>query len=58
MILVAILAQLLEECTALVARVLEHFLNEAPFLRRLRFFILRSLSFTSMPRRNPAASAQ
>ncbi|PKU81710.1 uncharacterized protein LOC110097341 [Dendrobium catenatum] len=57
MILVAIVAELLEEYTVLLARVLEHLLNEAPFPRRMRFLILRSLSFASTPRRNPEAPA-
>ncbi|KAJ9148180.1 hypothetical protein P3X46_030260 [Hevea brasiliensis] len=47
MILVAIVAELLEEYTALLARVLEHMFNEAPFPRRVRFLILRSLPFAS-----------
>ncbi|KAG8661356.1 uncharacterized protein LOC122723234 [Manihot esculenta] len=47
MILVAIVAELMEEYTALLARVLEHMFNEAPFPRRVRFLILRSLPFAS-----------
>ncbi|XP_024026898.1 uncharacterized protein LOC112093170 [Morus notabilis] len=47
MILVASMAELMEEYTALVARVLEHLFNTAPFLGRVRFLILRSLPFVS-----------
>ncbi|KAK8963746.1 hypothetical protein KSP40_PGU000435 [Platanthera guangdongensis] len=56
MILVAIVVELLEEYTLLVARVLEHLLADAPFPRRLRFHMLRSLAFASafMPRRTAA----
>ncbi|CAL9124888.1 unnamed protein product [Musa textilis] len=49
MILVAIVAEMLEEYTALVARVLEHLLRDAPFPRRMRFLMLRSLPFASLP---------
>ncbi|WOL07108.1 hypothetical protein Cni_G15845 [Canna indica] len=49
MILVAIVAELLEEYTALVARVLEQLLHGAPFPRRVRFLILRNLPFASPP---------
>ncbi|OEL20709.1 hypothetical protein BAE44_0018272 [Dichanthelium oligosanthes] len=49
MILVAIVAELLEEYTALVARVLEQLLNDAPFPRRMRFLMLRSLPFVPPP---------
>ncbi|KAK3141708.1 hypothetical protein QOZ80_4BG0337370 [Eleusine coracana subsp. coracana] len=49
MILVAIVAELLEEYTALVARVLEQLLNDAPFPRRMRFLMLRSLPFVESP---------
>nr|GMC99842.1 uncharacterized protein LOC110655246 [Ipomoea batatas] len=49
MILVATVAELLEEYTVLLARVLQHVFNEAPlpFPRRVRFLILRRLPFTS-----------
>ncbi|CAI0441851.1 unnamed protein product [Linum tenue] len=47
MILVAVVAELLEEYTAVVARVLEHLLHGAPFPRRVRFLILRRLPFVS-----------
>ncbi|XP_039138596.1 uncharacterized protein LOC120275934 [Dioscorea cayenensis subsp. rotundata] len=50
MILVSIVAELLEEYTVLVARVLEQLLREAPFPRRMRFLMLRSLPFASPPR--------
>ncbi|XP_074592276.1 uncharacterized protein LOC141848063 [Curcuma longa] len=49
MILVAVVAELLEEYTALVARVLEQLVQGAPFPRRVRFHILRSLPFASPP---------
>jgi hypothetical protein len=49
MILVAIVAELLEEYTALVSRVLEQLLNDAPFPRRMRFLMLRSLPFVPSP---------
>ncbi|KAL0395072.1 UNVERIFIED_CONTAM: hypothetical protein Slati_4473400 [Sesamum latifolium] len=51
MILVAIVAELLEEYTVVVARVLEHMLQDAPlpFPRRVRFLILRNLPFASPP---------
>ncbi|XP_042476832.1 uncharacterized protein LOC122058283 [Macadamia integrifolia] len=47
MILVAIVAELLEEYTMLLARVLEHLFHEAPFPRRMRFLILSNLPFAS-----------
>ncbi|CAI0408945.1 unnamed protein product, partial [Linum tenue] len=47
MILVAVVAELLEEYTVVVARVLEHLLHDAPFPRRVRFLILRRLPFVS-----------
>ncbi|KAJ8763751.1 hypothetical protein K2173_003533 [Erythroxylum novogranatense] len=50
MILVAIVAELLEEYTAVLARVLEHLFTDAPFPRRVRFLILRSLPFVSASR--------
>ncbi|MBO8831395.1 hypothetical protein INO48_14035, partial [Staphylococcus aureus] len=49
MILVAVVAELLEEYTALVARVLEQLLTDAPFPRRMRFLMLRSLPFVPPP---------
>ena len=49
MILVGIVAELLEEYTALVARVLEQLLTDAPFPRRMRFLMLRSLPFVPPP---------
>ncbi|XP_020259444.1 uncharacterized protein LOC109835872 [Asparagus officinalis] len=54
MILVAVVAELLEEYTVLVARVLEQLLYDAPFPRRMRFLMLRSLPFASSPRPLPA----
>ncbi|ESR52417.1 hypothetical protein CICLE_v10023227mg [Citrus x clementina] len=47
MILVAIVAELMEEYTVLLARVLEHLFHDAPFPRRVRFLILRNLPFVS-----------
>ncbi|XP_015870407.1 uncharacterized protein LOC107407619 [Ziziphus jujuba] len=47
MILVAIMAELLEEYTALLARMLEHMFQSAPFPGRVRFLILRNLPFVS-----------
>ncbi|XP_022736954.1 uncharacterized protein LOC111289865 [Durio zibethinus] len=47
MILIAVLTELMEEYTVLLARVLEHLFNEVPFPRRIRFLILRSLPFVS-----------
>ncbi|KAF2922740.1 hypothetical protein DAI22_07g136500 [Oryza sativa Japonica Group] len=52
MILVAIVAELLEEYTAAVARAMELLLSRAPpriFPRRVRFLVLRSLPFASPP---------
>uniref|UniRef100_A0A7N2N0U7 Uncharacterized protein n=2 Tax=Quercus lobata TaxID=97700 RepID=A0A7N2N0U7_QUELO len=49
MILVAIMAELMEEYTVLLARVLEHVFHSVPFPRRVRFLILRSLPFASTP---------
>ncbi|XP_010251278.1 PREDICTED: uncharacterized protein LOC104593210 [Nelumbo nucifera] len=48
MILVAIVAELLEEYTVLLARVLEQMFHDAPFPRRMRFLILRNLPFVSL----------
>ena len=49
MILVAIVAELMEEYTVLVARVLEQLLRGAPFPRRMRFLMLRSPTFAAPP---------
>ncbi|KAK1261483.1 hypothetical protein QJS04_geneDACA018745 [Acorus gramineus] len=59
MILVAVLAEMLEEYTVLLARVLEQLFNVAPLPSRMRFLILRSLPFASSPRpiRNALASS-
>ncbi|KAG8484238.1 hypothetical protein CXB51_022742 [Gossypium anomalum] len=43
--LVAVVAGLMEEYTVLLARLIEQMLHEAPFPRRMRFLILRSLPF-------------
>ncbi|XP_061342757.1 uncharacterized protein LOC133288930 [Gastrolobium bilobum] len=52
MILVAIVAEVLEEYTALLARVVEQVFRSAPVPRRVRFLILHSLPFaSSRPRR-------
>ncbi|XP_062146583.1 uncharacterized protein LOC133854403 [Alnus glutinosa] len=54
MILVAIVAEFMEEYTVLLARVLEHLFHSAPFPRRFRFLILHSLPYASPPRLAPA----
>lgn len=51
--MVAIMAEIMEEYTAVLARVLEHLFYEAPLPRRVRILILRSLPFASPPRRRP-----
>lgn len=45
--MVAVWAELMEEYTALLARLLEHVFHDAPFPRRVRFLILHSLPFAS-----------
>ncbi|XVF51167.1 hypothetical protein PTKIN_Ptkin04bG0162500 [Pterospermum kingtungense] len=47
MIMVAIVAELMQEYTALLAGVLQHLFHEAPLPRRIRFLILRRLPFVS-----------
>ncbi|KAL5766124.1 hypothetical protein ACOSP7_016741 [Xanthoceras sorbifolium] len=47
MILIANVAELMEEYTVLLARVLEHLFHDAPFPRRARFLILSRLPFVS-----------
>ncbi|QCD76877.1 uncharacterized protein LOC114188769 [Vigna unguiculata] len=47
MILVSIVAEVLEEYTALLARVVEQVFRSAPIPRRVRFLILRTLPFVS-----------
>ncbi|KAL7221912.1 hypothetical protein ACSBR1_023789 [Camellia fascicularis] len=51
MILVAIVTELLEKYTIVVARVMEHMFQQVPlpFPRRVRFLILRNLSFSNSP---------
>ncbi|KQJ84192.1 uncharacterized protein LOC100845464 [Brachypodium distachyon] len=49
MFLVGVVAELLEDYTALVARVLEQLLNDAPFPRPMRTLMLRSLPFAAPP---------
>ncbi|KAH1107422.1 hypothetical protein J1N35_011190 [Gossypium stocksii] len=51
MILVAIVAELIEEYTVLLCRLVEHLFHEAPFPRRIRFLILSSLpvAFSTPP---------
>ncbi|KAF7017648.1 hypothetical protein CFC21_031054 [Triticum aestivum] len=49
MFLVGIVAELLEDYTMLVAEVLEQLLNGAPFPRRMRTLMLRSLPFVAPP---------
>ncbi|CAL5183619.1 unnamed protein product [Lathyrus oleraceus] len=52
MILVALMAEVLKEYTALLARVVEQLFRSAPIPQRLRILILRSLHFvSSRPRR-------
>ncbi|XP_058768494.1 uncharacterized protein LOC131642238 [Vicia villosa] len=51
MILVAIVAEVMEEYTALLARVVEQVFRTAPVPRRVRFLILRSLPFVSSQHR-------
>ncbi|KAK3434073.1 hypothetical protein EUGRSUZ_L00345 [Eucalyptus grandis] len=50
MMMVAIVAEILEVYTEVLARAMEHLLREAPLPRRVRFLILRSLPFASPPR--------
>ncbi|KAF7803284.1 uncharacterized protein G2W53_042395 [Senna tora] len=47
MILVAVMAEMLEEYTALLSRVAEHVFLSAPIPRRVRILILRRLPFPS-----------
>ena len=47
--LVAVVAEMLAEYTAVLARVVEHLLNDAPFPRRVRLLICRYLPFASFP---------
>ncbi|RWW14534.1 hypothetical protein GW17_00021687 [Ensete ventricosum] len=49
MILVAVVAELLEEYTAMVSHALEQLVHDAPFPRRIRLRILRNLPFASPP---------
>ncbi|XP_047314950.1 uncharacterized protein LOC124918922 [Impatiens glandulifera] len=53
MILLAMMTELLEEYTMVVARMVEHLFNEIPLPlpRRVRFLIIRNLPFS-----NPARS--
>jgi len=54
MILVSIVAEVLEEYTVLLARVVEQVFRSAPVPRRVRFLILRTLPFvSSRPRTIP-----
>ncbi|XP_009360231.1 uncharacterized protein LOC103950727 [Pyrus x bretschneideri] len=53
MILVAVVTELMKEYTVLLARVLEHLFHSAPFPRRVRFLILRSLPFASTYPQHP-----
>ncbi|KAI4332525.1 hypothetical protein L6164_017426 [Bauhinia variegata] len=50
MILVAIVAEVLEEYTVLLARVVEQLFRSAPLPRRVRFLILHSLPSGPRPR--------
>ncbi|XP_010529683.1 PREDICTED: uncharacterized protein LOC104806463 [Tarenaya hassleriana] len=47
MLLVATVAEMMEEYTAVLARVLEHLFAQAPFPRRIRLRLLYSLPFHS-----------
>ncbi|KAI3866256.1 hypothetical protein MKW92_036860 [Papaver armeniacum] len=47
MILVAIVAEMLEEYTQILTRVLVPVFRDAPFPRRVRFLILRRLPYSS-----------
>ncbi|KAL2340991.1 hypothetical protein Fmac_008931 [Flemingia macrophylla] len=47
MILVAIVAEVLEEYTALLARVVEQLFRSVPVPRRVRFRIIHTLPFAS-----------
>ncbi|KAI3980408.1 hypothetical protein MKX01_003947 [Papaver californicum] len=47
MILVAIVAEMLEEYTQILTRILEQVFRGAPFPRRVRFLILRRLPYSS-----------
>ncbi|XP_074294828.1 uncharacterized protein LOC141622725 [Silene latifolia] len=49
MMLVSVMAEMLEEYTAVISRVIEHIFNDAPLPRRVRFLILRNLPFPSFP---------
>ena len=53
MIMVAVVAELMEEYTVLLSRVLEHMFHSAPFPGRVRFLILRNLPFVSDTSRTP-----
>ncbi|KNA11558.1 hypothetical protein SOVF_133760 [Spinacia oleracea] len=54
MMLVSVMAEMLEEYTVVLARILEHVFNEAPLPRRIRFLILRNLPFVSSLPLNPS----
>ncbi|KAK4752258.1 hypothetical protein SAY87_021056 [Trapa incisa] len=49
MILVAIVAEMMEKYTVVLARVLENVFQDAPFPRRVRFLILSRLPYTTTP---------
>ncbi|KAI4370828.1 hypothetical protein MLD38_019133 [Melastoma candidum] len=46
MILVALVAEIMEEYTAVLARIVEHIFHDAPVPRRIRLLILRNLPFS------------
>ncbi|KAI3950166.1 hypothetical protein MKW92_044480 [Papaver armeniacum] len=52
MILVAIVAEMLEEYTQILTRVLVPVFRDAPFPRRVRFLILRRLPYSSVSSSN------
>ncbi|WOH06342.1 hypothetical protein DCAR_0625768 [Daucus carota subsp. sativus] len=53
MILVAVVAEFLEEYTEVVSRVVEHMVNQHRFPRRLRLLILSNLPFAAPSRIPP-----
>ncbi|XP_038907007.1 uncharacterized protein LOC120092849 [Benincasa hispida] len=49
MMLVSVLAEILEEYTAVLVEVLRQLFHSAPFPRRIRFLILHNLPFVDRP---------
>ncbi|KAL2904172.1 Mediator of RNA polymerase II transcription subunit 17 [Bienertia sinuspersici] len=54
MMLVSVVAEILEEYTMVLTKVLEHVFNQAPLPRRIRFLILRNLPSASNIALNPS----